>query len=101
MEQLEATQEGQDLKISLSCSRPLAPPCGGGGLRYKLFREPKLNLGCVPHRPDQVHQRDLSHHYAERSLRLDDVIMRLLAPVFMFYGWPEAAMGGSSAFIGG
>jgi hypothetical protein len=68
---------------------------------YKLFREPKLNLGCVPHRPDQVHQRGLSHHYAERSLRLDDVIMRLLAPVFMFYGWPEAAMGGSSAFIGG
>ena len=36
---------------------------------YKLFREPKLILGCVPHRPDQVHPRGFCHHYAERSLR--------------------------------
>lgn len=69
---------------------------------YKLFREPKLNLGCVPHRPDQVHQRGFRHQYAKRSLRPDTHIMRSDRPHFHDLRVAgEPAMRGSSVFIRG
>ena len=50
---------------------------------HKLFREPKLNLGYVQRRPDQVYHRGLRRHYAERSSRPDDSSMPR---------WPRIAM---------
>src|SRR5258708_37604371 len=45
---------------------------------HKLFREPKLNLGDVQRRPDQVHHRGMRRHYAGGFLRPGDSSMHPL-----------------------
>jgi hypothetical protein len=65
----------------------------------KLFREPKLNLGYVRHRPDRIPHRGLAPTIARTflapgQLQYPAVHDTAGARTFMIYGWPVAGHAG-------